>query len=137
MFEAEPYKPERIAAVFDESESEVAQAYVLACLERYPMSSFFTVPMDPAKATVWLRWVVFKNQEYLCAKCTRQMIFETGELHEKVHRGEGGYRTKHNCELLCGACHTGEKGEHGFARGRRVKKVLAKGKKSPHIERAS
>jgi len=61
-----------------------------------------------------LRRIIFRRDSYHCVKCGSPVTWETGELHEKVPRSQGGERTLENCETLCKSCHTGRKGAHGF-----------------------
>jgi hypothetical protein len=65
------------------------------------------------------RTTVFLRDRLSCVKCGRPVTWESGELHEKVHRSQGGERTLENCETLCHDCHTGRKGVHGFGDIRR------------------
>ncbi len=76
-------------------------------------------PMPYADGVKELRKRVFQRDDYRCVKCARTVTLRTGQLHEKIHRGQGGERTLENTETLCAECHVGRKGEHGFARGRR------------------
>jgi len=66
-----------------------------------------------------LRRKVFERFNYRCAKCASTVTWESGELHERKTRGLGGLRSIENCEPLCRNCHTGTRGEHGFARGKK------------------
>lgn len=75
-------------------------------------------PMPFDEAVYELRKLMFHLADFRCAKCGRTVLWKTGEMHEKVSRGKGGPRTRHNCEILCNAHHTGHAGEHGPARGR-------------------
>jgi 5-methylcytosine-specific restriction endonuclease McrA len=83
----------------------------------------FTATLSPGvlkDAIYSLRKRVFERDEWRCVKCGGVVTWDSGHLHEKLHRGRGGDRTVENCETLCVECHVGRRGEHGLARRRRL-----------------
>lgn len=64
-----------------------------------------------------IRVQVYERADWLCERCGKLVTFKTGEMDEKVSRGEGGEISLQNCWLLCYDCHQGHTfSEHGERR---------------------
>ena len=70
------------------------------------------VQIEFARARSLLRLRMFEQYGYRCAKCSNSVTWDTGHMHERIKRSQGGDRTLHNCEILCPDCHIGPRGEH-------------------------
>ena len=64
-----------------------------------------TQKMDRGLAVSQIRRQIWNRQEGLCARCPQIITFLTSQMHEKIHRGEGGEISLENSELLCAKCH--------------------------------
>jgi len=76
------------------------------------LSGGVMMPYDWATGIDQLRRRVFARDDYRCVKCLRTVTWDSGHMHEKLHRGRGGDRTINNCETLCREHHVGPRGEH-------------------------
>jgi 5-methylcytosine-specific restriction endonuclease McrA len=65
-----------------------------------------------------IRRAVFERAEYMCEYCGALLTWNTGHMHEKIHRGRGGKISLENSVALCAKCHIGPHGEHGARRPR-------------------
>lgn len=122
VFDGQPYVQKCIAAVFRAEEKKFAEEYVASALSLDGTRQLHLCEMGLKLATGWLRYEVFDRDKFACVKCGTSVVWKrdnpkSGNLHEKVPLGSGGFRTKGNCECLCNDCHTGRRGEHRIARG--------------------
>lgn len=72
-------------------------------------------------ATRAIREFVYKRSNGECERCGALITRQTGHMHEKVSRGDGGEISIYNSIFICSDCHIGRNGEHGnrFWGGRR------------------
>lgn len=113
-----PPSPLGVLMVIEGDRRARAEKFIEALRARDPFFVGHLREINFAKGVSWLRFSVFERDDYRCVKCTRAVTWDgpgAGQLHEKVTRGQGGLRSMGNCECLCKDCHTGARGEHGFA----------------------
>ncbi len=61
-----------------------------------------------------IRTQVFNRAGWHCERCGTPLTYQTGQMDERVSKGEGGEVSLDNCWLLCHGCHQGRPdAEHG------------------------
>ena|ERR1700719_1258099 len=68
--------------------------------------------MERALATRQIRIQVWNRQNGTCVRCPKILTWESGHLHERETRGQGGNISLDNSEMLCYTCHLGFDGVH-------------------------
>ena len=66
----------------------------------------FVKTMSKAAAVGEIRRQVFERAKNACEWCGTRLTWDTGEMHERIHRGDGGEQSLANCIMLCRRCHT-------------------------------
>lgn len=65
-------------------------------------------------AVAAIRKQVFERSQGECERCSLPITEQTGEMDERVSRGEGGEMSIFNSWFICHDCHTGSPfSEHG------------------------
>jgi 5-methylcytosine-specific restriction endonuclease McrA len=59
-------------------------------------------------AVAEIRREVFKLAEGFCKYCGKYVPWESGHMHEQIHRGEGGEISIYNSTWACYNCHKNE-----------------------------
>lgn len=70
------------------------------------------IQMSRKDAVSQIRQQVFVRSKGECEWCSTFLSYETGHLHEMIHRGRGGEISLVNCVFICYSCHFGPAG-HG------------------------
>lgn len=78
----------------------------------------FVKTMPKELAVGDLRRQVFDRARWACEWCGCVLTWSTGEMNEKIPRGNGGEQSLENCNLLCADCHRAPKASsmHGNRR---------------------
>ncbi len=70
--------------------------------------------IERAEAVASIRMQVFNRAGWRCERCGAPLTYQTGQMDERVSKGEGGEVSLDNCWLLCHGCHQGRPdAEHG------------------------
>lgn len=86
-------------------------------LEVWKLSSDVVRQWPKSEAVREIRSQVFARANGECEYCGARITPVTGEMHEKLAKGNGGEVSLENSVALCHGCHTGRKdSEHGNRR---------------------
>lgn len=73
--------------------------------------------MPRSEAVQMIRQAVFKRSDGECERCGTTITWKTMQMHERVHKSQGGEVSLSNCWALCHGCHQGRPdSEHGDRR---------------------
>src|SRR5574337_1376167 len=83
------------------------------CIFRTLMQATRSVAWDCGLVKAWsrrravaaIRRQVFDRDGWACVHCGANVSWQTGEMHERVPRGEGGLISTDNSCTMCHSCH--------------------------------
>ncbi|HXN21935.1 MAG TPA: HNH endonuclease signature motif containing protein [Candidatus Dormibacteraeota bacterium] len=74
-------------------------------LEDYPQpETYLIITEDCASAVGELRRYIYERDECKCVACGQGLTLSQMYMHERKNRGQGGVRSRENCETLCFYC---------------------------------